>query len=73
MAFSPDGMRIVSGRHDRTLRLWKVKCCEEITRLELDSRIESVAWHGNKLVADEANGALHVFRIISVIHRHRFN
>jgi WD40 repeat protein len=64
VAFSPGGTRIVSGSVDNTVRLYDAKSGEVLSVLELDSRILSVAWHDDKVVAGVSKGAVQVFRVI---------
>ncbi|SFO43524.1 PQQ-binding-like beta-propeller repeat protein [Nitrosospira briensis] len=64
VAFSSDGAHIVSGSNDRTIRLWEVKSGHELTQIELESIVTSVAWHGEMVAAGGANGAVYIFRVV---------
>lgn len=47
VAFSPDGRTLVSGSHDRTLKLWDIHSGQEILSLRHIKQVETVAFSPN--------------------------
>jgi WD40 repeat protein len=60
----PDG-RLASGSYDRTIRLWDIIRRCEITRLEVDATVTSLATPPDaRLVAGDQRGLLHWLEIV---------
>jgi WD40 repeat protein len=56
VAFSPDGMYVVTGGLDRTVRVWKATTGEEISRMTHEGMVWSVVFSPNgKFVASGSN------------------
>ncbi len=65
VAFSPDGARLVSGRHDNSLRLWDAKTGQPIG-LPIEGhkrRVSSVAFssHGTRFVSGSCDQTLGIW------------
>jgi WD40 repeat protein len=57
--------RLASGASDNTIRLWDVKGCAEVARLEIDASITTLAAiAANRLVAGDDLGRLHWLEVL---------
>ena len=70
LAFSPDGKLLLSGAPDGVLRMWAVKTCKEVDRVELAPNGErptalAFAPDGLSFVAGSSLGAVHQYLFVA--------
>jgi WD40 repeat protein len=61
VALSIDGQHIVSGSEDHTLRVWDLETGKCLAVITCDAPVNSCAWAGERIVAGDASGHVHLF------------
>ena len=61
LALSDDGKRTVSGSGDHTLRVWDLETATCLAVFTCDAAIRCCAWGGERIVAGDESGKVHLF------------
>ena len=61
MAVTPDGRHAVSGSFDKTLRVWDLRLPKCVVVFTCDAPVLCCACNGQRIVAGDQNGQLHLF------------
>jgi WD40 repeat protein len=62
VALDGSGKRAVSGSYDKTVRVWDLETKACLAAFICDGSVLSCAWSGNRIVAGDATGRVHLFR-----------